>query len=553
MSVPYILAVDDDADVLRAITGDLRRHYGKQFRLLYSSSGQEALEATKEAKLRNEPIALFLADQRMPGMTGVEFLTQARDYFPESKRALLTAYADTDAAVRAINDAKLDYYLMKPWDPPEERLYPVLDDMLDEWQASFRPPFHGVRIVGHRWSPESHEMRDFLARNQVPFAWHETGADEQADALLQAAGLGTDVLPVVILDNGVVMTRPSIQDVADQLQLRHKAESPLYDLVIVGGGPAGLAGAVYGASEGLRTCIVERHADGGQAGMSSRIENYLGFPQGVSGQELARRARDQVVKFGAERLLAHEACKLCPELGSVGIEMNDGSRILGLAAIIATGVSYRRLETPGADRLAGRGVYYGAARVEAESYRDQQIYVVGGANSAGQAAVFFADRCQKVTMLVRGDSLSSSMSHYLIAQIEAIPNIDVRTNVSVEECLGDEHLEAIRIRDSATGDIEEAETPGLFVFIGAKPSTEWLKDSLLLDDRGFIVTGADIPLVDKKRWNLERPPFLLETSAPGVFAAGDVRHGSGKRVATAVGEGATAVMSVWQYRSHYNI
>ncbi len=553
MSAPYILAVDDDQDVLRAITGDLRRHYGKQYRLLYSSSGQEALDATRDARLRGEPIALFLADQRMPNMSGVEFLTQTRELFPEAKRALLTAYADTDAAVKAINDARLDYYLMKPWDPPEERLYPVLDDMLDDWLANVRPPFHGVRIVGHRWSAESHQIRDFLARNQVPFAWHESGADEQATALLTAAGLPFDVLPVVILDNGVVMSRPTIQDVADQLNLRHKAEAPLYDLVIVGGGPAGLAGAVYGASEGLRTCMIERHAEGGQAGMSSRIENYLGFPQGVSGQDLARRARDQVSKFGAERLLAQEARRLCPDAGSVGIVLSDGSELRGLSAIIATGVSYRRLETAGAERLAGRGVYYGAARVEAESYRDQEIFVVGGANSAGQAAVFFAKTCRKVTMLVRGDSLSASMSHYLIEQIEATPNITVRTGVSVDDCHGEDHLESITIRDAATGQTEEALTPGLFVFIGARPATEWLSDVLLLDRHGFIVTGADITLEDRRRWQLERDPFLLETCAPGVFAAGDVRHGSGKRVATAVGEGATAVMSVWQYRSHHNL
>lgn len=553
MSAPYILAVDDDQDVLRAITGDLRRHYGKEYRLLYSSSGQEALEATRDARLRGEPIALFLADQRMPNMSGVEFLTETREFFPEAKRALLTAYADTDAAVKAINDARLDYYLMKPWDPPEERLYPVLDDMLDDWQANVRHPFHGVRIVGHRWSAESHQIRDFLARNQVPFAWHESGADDQASALLHAAGLPVDVLPVVILDNGVVMSRPTIQDVADQLNLRHKAEAPLYDLVIVGGGPAGLAGAVYGASEGLRTCMIERHAEGGQAGMSSRIENYLGFPQGVSGQDLARRARDQVSKFGAERLLAQEARRLCPDAGSVGIVLGDGSELRGLSAIISTGVSYRRLETPGAERLAGRGVYYGAARVEAESYRDQEIFVVGGANSAGQAAVFFAERCRKVTMLVRGESLSASMSHYLIEQIEATSNIAIRTGVSVDDCHGEDHLESITIRETASGQTEEAQTPGLFVFIGAKPATEWLSDVLLLDRHGFIVTGADIALADRKRWPLERDPFLLETNAPGVFAAGDVRHGSGKRVATAVGEGATAVMSVWQYRSHHNL
>jgi thioredoxin reductase (NADPH) len=549
MKNPYILTVDDDTDVLRAISHDVRRHFGKSFRVLPADSGQSALEATREAKLSNDTIALFLADQRMPGMSGVEFLEQARTFFPEAKSALLTAYADTDAAIKAINDVRLDYYLMKPWDPPEERLYPVLDDLIEDWMSSFRPAFEGIHLIGHRWSAESHELRDFLARNQVPFRWLEVTVDPEAQTFLAASSVSPDKLPTVVMENGAVLSRPTIQQLAEQIGLRHAAESPVYDLIIIGAGPAGLAAAVGAASEGLRTCMLERYSAGGQAGMSSRIENYLGFPQGLSGDELARRASAQAKKFGAENLLTHEASRLTSTPGSVGVQMADGSEIRGHSMIIATGVAYRRLSAPGVEQLTGRGVYYGAARTEAAGLKGDHVYVVGGANSAGQAAVYFAETGAAVTMMVRGESLSSSMSSYLIERIDQAPNIDVRYHSGVAECIGEDRLEQIVIENYQTGERETVDTPALFIFIGATPPTDWLRDQLLLDDKGFIVTGMDVLAMGKERWPLERDPFLLETSSPGIFAAGDVRRGSGKRVAAAVGEGTMAVMSIWQYRT----
>jgi thioredoxin reductase (NADPH) len=548
MAKPIILAVDDDTEVLRAISQDIRREYGGTYQVMRVDSGQQALELTREAKLSNESIALFVADQRMPGMTGVEFLEQAKEMFPEAKRALLTAYADTEAAIKAINDVHLDYYLMKPWDPPEERLYPVLADLLDDWSASFRPEFKGVHVIGTRWSSESHELRDFLARNQIPFKWLEMTNDPEAESMLSVTRKTDADLPVVILENGEVLSNPTLPQVAEGIGLRRRSDVPVYDLIIVGAGPAGLAAAVCAASEGLRTCMVERHAAGGQAGMSSRIENYLGFPSGLSGDDLARRAATQARRFGAESLLTHEASEITTTHGSAGIRFTDGSEIRGHSVIIATGVAYRRLDAPGIDRLAGCGVYYGAARTEAESVRDEDVYIVGAANSAGQAAVFFSGIARSVTMLVRGTSLSAGMSHYLVERIEHAPNIHVRYESGIDEVYGNEHLESIAIRNLATGECEMVQTPGLFIFIGAVPPTDWLGKEILLDDRGFIVTGPDVLATEKKRWPLERDPLLLETSVPGVFAAGDVRRGSGKRVATAVGEGSMAVMSVWQYR-----
>lgn len=549
MKQPIILTVDDDAEVLRAISQDIRQKFGADFRIVRVDSGREALSVTKEARLGNEEIALFLADQRMPGMTGVEFLEEAREYYPAAKRALLTAYADTDAAIKAINDVHLDYYLMKPWDPPEERLYPVVGDLLDDWSAGYRPAFDGLRVLGHRWSPECHTMRDFLARNQVPFQWLDVSFDPEATILLEASGILASALPVVIMPDGTVLSQPTLHQLAESIGMRRQAEIPLYDLVIVGAGPAGLAAAVYGASEGLRTCVLERHSAGGQAGMSSRIENYLGFPSGLSGDDLARRAATQAQRFGAESLLTHEAAKMSSTAGSVGIELADGTEIRGHSVIIATGVSYRKLTVPGVERLTGSGVYYGAARTEASSLADADIFVVGAANSAGQAAVYFADIARSVTMLARGSSLSAGMSHYLIERIEQSPKIQVRYSSEIAEAIGEDHLEAIRIADSRSGQTEVVPAAGLFIFIGAIPPTDWLSESLLLDDRGFILTGPDVMSVGKGVWKLDRDPLMLETSLPGVFAAGDVRHGSGKRVATAVGEGAMAVMSIWQYRA----
>jgi thioredoxin reductase (NADPH) len=549
MKKPIIVAVDDDAEVLQAIAHDIRREYGDRFRVVRVDSGGRALDVLRQVRLADETVALMVADQRMPGITGVEFLDEAKRLFPDAKRTLLTAYADTDAAIKAINDVHLDYYLMKPWDPPEDRLYPVLDDLLADWLAGYRPAFEGIRLIGHRWSSETHDVREFLARNQIPFLWLDVMTDTAAQDLLAIAGRTTEELPVLVFADGTVLANPSMQAIAEKVGLRHDLDLPLYDLLIVGGGPAGLAAAVYGASEGLRTAVIERHAAGGQAGMSSRIENYLGFPSGLSGEDLARRAATQAQRFGADFLLTHEVCQLVADEGSVGAKLIDGSEIRAHSMIIATGVTYRRLTEPGVAELTGRGIYYGAATTEAASIRGEEIYIVGGANSAGQAAIFFANFASKVTMLVRGDSLSASMSHYLVERIEQAPNIEVRYQTSVAQANGNGHLETLVLRNAETGECETVPARAMFVFIGAIPPTDWLSGNILLDERGFILTGPDVLATDKSAWKLDRDPLLLETSIPGVFAAGDVRHGSGKRVATAVGEGATAVMSVWQYRT----
>jgi thioredoxin reductase (NADPH) len=549
MKKPIIVVVDDDAEVLQAIAHDVRREYGERFRIVRVDSGDRALEVLRQLRLADEVVALLIADQRMPGITGVEFLIESRSLYPEAKRTLLTAYADTDAAIKAINDAHLDYYLMKPWDPPEDRLYPVLDELLDDWLASFRPAFEGLRLIGHRWSAESHELRDFLARNRVPFRWIDSTGDAEAAQTLALIGPEPHELPYVILTDGTVLKRPTTSDVADRIGLRHAAEIPLYDLIVIGGGPAGLAAAVYGTSEGLRTAVIERHAAGGQAGTSSRIENYLGFPSGLSGDELARRAVTQAQRFGTEFLLTHEVTGISAEDGSVGVHLADGSDVRAHAMIIASGVSYRRIDVPGVTELIGRGIYYGAALSEASSVRGEEIFIVGGANSAGQAAVYFAKVAAKVTMLVRGASLASGMSHYLVERIENTSNIEVMTETSVVAAIGTNQLEALELLNSKSGESTVVSAPAMFVFIGASPATDWLRESLLLDKAGFIVTGRDVLSTTAFPWQLDRDPILMETSLPGVFAAGDVRAGSGKRVATAVGEGATAVMSVWQYRA----
>jgi len=547
MSLPIILTVDDDPEVLRAISQDIRREYGSKYRVVRVDSGTHALDVTREARLAQETVALFLADQRMPGMSGVEFLEAASELYPAAKRALLTAYADTDAAIKAINDVHLDYYLMKPWDPPEERLFPILGDLLEDWQAGYRPAFEGIRLIGHRWSAEAHALRDFLARNQVPYQWLDIDEGEAAQ-LLALARLPAETLPVVIMPDGKTLSQPTVAALAEGIGLRQASHNPLYDLIIVGGGPAGLAAAVYGASEGLKTCIVERHAAGGQAGTSSRIENYLGFPSGLSGEDLARRAATQARRFGAESLLTLEAVGLTATAGSVGVALNDETELRGESIILATGVSYRLLDAPGIASLTGRGVYYGSAGSSVSSLAGEDVYIVGGANSAGQAAVHLSGIARSVTMLVRGPSLSDSMSHYLVERITQTPNISIRCQSAVAGASGNGHLESLEITYLPTGATETVSAGALFIFIGAVPPTGWLAGDLLLDDRGFVVTGPDIQSVDGRRWPLERDPFLLETSIPGVFAAGDVRHGSGKRVATAVGEGAMAVMTVWQYR-----
>jgi thioredoxin reductase (NADPH) len=553
MARPAIFAVDDDPEVLRAIERDLRREYGREYRVLRADSGDAALTALRELKVRGDPVALLLVDQRMPRVSGVEFLVQAREVFPDAKRVLLTAYADTEAAISAINDVDLDYYLMKPWDPPEERLYPLLTDLLSDWQAGYRPPFQGVRVIGHQWSPTSHEVKDFLARNQAPYQWLDFDSSEEGRRLVLSAAADPKRLPLVLLPDGGLLVEPSPTELAAGLGLRTRAEKPFYDLIIVGAGPAGLAAAVYGGSEGLRTLLVEREAPGGQAGTSSRIENYLGFPSGISGADLARRAVDQTRKFEVELLMVDQVCAVRAQDPQRIVELAGGSEILCHALIIATGVSWRRLHAPGVEELTGAGVYYGAAMTEGSYCRDEDIFIVGGANSAGQAAMYFSKVARTVTLLVRGDSLEKGMSQYLVDEIRRTPNIRAWLRASVEEAHGDGRLEAITVRATAPGGSgETCETlpaAALFIMIGAEPRTEWLDGFVARDRRGFVLTGPDLaPGSARPRgWMLDRDPYLLETSVPGVFAVGDVRHGSVKRVASAVGEGSVAVQFVHQH------
>jgi thioredoxin reductase (NADPH) len=544
---PVLLTVDDDMAVLRAVERDLRKQYGEEYRVLRADSGESALDATIKLKERNEVVALFLADQRMPGMNGVEFLEQAMKVYPNAKRVLLTAYSDTDAAIRAINTVRLDHYLMKPWDPPEQNLYPVLDDLLDDWQSSFRPPFEGIRVIGNRWSPDSHRVKDFLARNMFPYEWMDVEEDREACQIYM--GESTPQLPFILLPDGTKLENPSTPDLAQRVGLRTTADLPFYDLLIVGGGPAGLAAAVYGASEGLKTVMIEREAPGGQAGTSSRIENYLGFPVGLSGADLARRAVAQAKRFGVEILSPQEVTALCVENQYRLVKLADGGEISCHAMLIATGVSYRKLEAPGIDELTGRGVYYGAAATEALNCRDDDVFIVGGANSAGQAAMFFSQYARSVTMLIRGESLTKSMSQYLIDSIEATPNIHVMPYTQVVGAHGDDSLQEITLENAQTSTRETVPARGLFIFIGAQPRTDWLSGVVERDDKGFVLAGRDL-MRDGKRprgWSLDRDPYLLEASVPGVFVAGDVRYGSVKRVASSVGEGSICVSFVHQY------
>ena len=544
---PALITVDDDPGVARAVQRDLRRRYGERFRVLSAQSGEQALEVIDQLEVRGEPVALLVADQRMPHMDGVAFLERAIPRVPDAKRVLLTAYADTQAAIKAINDVSLDHYLLKPWDPPEQELYPVVDDLLADWQARRLGREEGVRVVGHRWSRDSHRVKDFLARNQVPYRWLDVERDPDARRLLEAAGATGARLPVLAFDDGEVLEVPGNLELAEKVGLTTRAELPFYDLVIVGAGPSGLAAAVYGASEGLKTLLLDREAPGGQAGQSSRIENYLGFPSGLSGADLTRRASAQAQRFGAELLSVREAAGIDARGPARVVRLDDGGELAAHAVLVATGVSYRRLELPGAEELTGRGVYYGAARTEAMSCADEDVYVVGGANSAGQAAMFLSGFARRVVVLSRGEALAASMSHYLIDQIEATPNIEVRVRAQVTACHGDGHLEAITL--TADGREERHPASSLFIFIGASPRTAWLGDAVARDERGFVLTGPDLRNRDGRppRWPLGRDPFLLETTLPGVFAAGDVRHQSIKRVASAVGEGSMAVQFVHQY------
>jgi thioredoxin reductase (NADPH) len=554
MAKPILLSVDDDSDVLRTIERDLRSHYGAEYRVLASDSPATALNLLKQLKVRDDSVALLLADQRMPLLDGVGFLQQAREIFPDAKRALLTAYADTTAAISAINEANINYFFLKPWDPPEQHLYPQLDDLLDDWQASYRPAFEGIRVLGTRWSPRCYELRDFLARNHVPYQWIDaelSANDPDTKRLLEALGPEGANLPVVLFPDGSKILESTPAEVAQKVGLRTRAQTSFYDLAIIGGGPAGLAAAVYGASEGLHTVMVEREAPGGQAGMSSRIENYLGFPSGLSGGDLARRAVVQAQRFGVEILSPQEVIGLRMEGSYRIVKLADGNEISCHALMIASGVQWRRLEVPGIDRLQGAGVYYGGGATEALSCKGEIVYVVGGANSAGQAAINFARYAERVVILVRGESLAASMSQYLIDDIQRTPNIQVWAHATVAEIHGATHLEEISVLCSDTDKVEREPASAMFIFIGALPRTDWLAGIVERDEHGFILTGPDLfSNGDRpKGWKLDRDPFLLETNVPGIFAVGDVRHGSVKRVASGVGEGSVAVQFIHKYLS----
>jgi thioredoxin reductase (NADPH) len=538
-----IVAVDDEPSVLAAVARDLRRGFGERYRVIRATSGQEALELVRELRARGDQVALLIADQRMPGMAGTDYLVEARKLAPDAKRVLLTAYADTEAAIAAINEVALDYYLLKPWDPPEEQLFPVVEDLLTTWESGAALEAGGVRIVGHRFSKQSHDLRDFLARNRVPARWLDVERDGEARELLRVAGVAADRLPVALLEDGTVLERPSVLELAQRLGVAGEPAQRHYDLVVVGGGPAGLGAAVYGASEGLSTVMVEREAPGGQAGQSSRIENYLGFPAGLSGSDLARRATDQARRLGAELLTVQDVVGLRVEGAGRVVELAGGRLLSTSTVLIASGVSYRQLDVPGFAELTGAGIYYGAALTEARACEGQHVVVIGGANSAGQAAVHFSGFADRVTMLVRGDSLEKSMSQYLVEQIRALPNVDVRTRSAAAAAEGEEgRLRRLRVRGPEGEDVLDLDA--CFVFIGASPRTEWLEGVVARDERGFILAGPDVA---GDGWPLSRDPFLLETSVPGVFVAGDVRARSIKRVASAVGEGAMAVSLIHQY------
>jgi thioredoxin reductase (NADPH) len=544
---PVLLTVDDDPSVSRAVARDLRRRYGEDYRIMRADSGEEALQAIREVVLRGDQVAAILADYRMPRMNGVDFLEQAMDLVPQARRALVTAYADTNAAIQAINVVDVDHYLLKPWEPPEEKFYPVVDELLEAWRRDGRPPEHKIKILGHPWSPASYEVRDFLARNMVPYRWYNV-SDPEGLHLLAAAGAEPSQAPVVITKEGKPLVQPSLLEVANAVGLSTTPQGEFYDVVIIGGGPAGLGAAVYAASEGLKTVVVERAAAGGQAAQSSRIENYLGFPDGVSGDQLTDRARRQAQRFGAELLTARSVVGLEVRGPARRVLFDDGSSVLTHAVVLATGVSYRQLEAAGADELVGRGVYYGSSATQAESCLGDHVIIVGGANSAGQGAVFFSRYAKKVTMAVRGNSLEKSMSSYLIEQIASISNIEVRLNTTVQSCAGDDHLQCVTFVDHDGGQ-EVVDSGHLFVFIGAAPLTDWLPGELVRDASGFVITGPELTLGGERpaSWDLERDPYLLESSIPGVFVAGDVRAQSVKRVASAVGEGALAVTLVHRY------
>ena len=546
MSKPVILAVDDDVSVLEAVVQDLRRRYASSYRILRAGSGQGALDLAQQLKQRSETVALFLSDQRMPGMNGTELLERSIEVFPDAKRALLTAYSDTEAAIRAINSARIHYYLTKPWDPPEEKLYPIVDDLIEAWSTTYRAPFEGLRVVGPRYALRDHKVREFLTRNYVPYVWLDPESSTEARDLLKERRLEDAKLPILFFPDGTHLEQPEQPQIAERIGLRTQPSSDVYDLVVIGAGLAGLAAGVYGASEGLRTLVVENEAPGGQAGSSSRIENYLGFPAGLSGAELARRAYQQASRFGAE-FLSGRASSLRGDKGYHFVCLGDGREVSAQTCLIATGVDWRRLDVPGAEQLSGAGVYYGAALAEVRSCQDEEVFLVGGANSAGQAAMHFSRYAKRVVMLVRSTSLESSMSKYLIDEIAGESNIEVWTESRVVEAYGDSRLQQLRI--ARPGGEETVKATGLFIFIGAEPKTDWLPPTVLKDERGFVLSGGDLKRCSQfaRQWQLPRDPYLLESSVPGLFVAGDVRHGSVKRAASAVGEGSIAVQFIHQY------
>ncbi len=549
MPAPIILTVDDEPQVLNAIERDLRRYYRSDYRVMKAGSGSEALDIAGRLKQRNDSVALFLVDQRMPETSGTEFLIEARKLYPEARKVLLTAYADTEAAISSINEIDLDFYLIKPWDPPEQHLYPVLDDLLSDWQATANVPYDGIRVAGTLWSPSSHRVKDFLARNQIPYQWLDIEKNREAEELLKTVADRDGALPVVFMSDGEVLVEPDSRELAERCGLQTQASQPFYDLIIVGAGPAGLAAAVAGASGGMRTAMIEMHAAGGQAGTSARIENYLGFPRGLSGADLARRAMTQVRRFGAESLSGQEVTAIRADGPYRFVTLTDGTELSCHVLLIATGVAVRQLGIPGIEKVTGAGVYYGAAVTEAAYYRGEHVFVVGGANSAAQAAMLFSEHASQVTMVVRGSQLEGGMAQYLIERINATENVEVLFETGIAEVEGDKRLERITLLDNSTGEKRTVDTPAVFIFIGSEPRSELVADLLQLANDGSIRTGPDLDRNGggRKRWSLKRDPYMLETSLPGIFAAGDVRFGSVRRVASAVGQGSMATSMAEEY------
>jgi len=549
MERPIIFLIDDDPQVLRAITRDIKTKFGKEYKILSTTSANEALETFTDLKNSSDVIAMFISDQRMPEMEGVQLLEKAIKVFPKAKRVLLTAYSDTDAAIKAINDVQLDYYLMKPWDPPEEKLYPVINDLLEDWQSDYIPDFKGIKVVGYQFSPQSHLVKDYLASNLVPYKWFDIEKNPEAQDIINLNKIATEQLPLVVFDDGALLTQPTIRAIAEKIGANPQITNDIYDVVIIGAGPAGLAAAVYGASEGLKTLLIERKAPGGQAGTSSRIENYLGFPAGLSGADLTRRAISQAMRLGAEFLSPQAVNDIKQKDGYKTIILDDGPEIISRTVVITTGVDYRKLETKGVENFTGAGIYYGAATTEASACKDKEVYVIGGGNSAGQAAVYLSKFAKNVYIVIRKDSLSYTMSAYLIQQIDNIPNITVLPDTEIIEAMGDNSLEQLTLLNVKTKETATKEASGLYIFIGAKPYTDWIKLDILRDNKGFIETGRDLRIRDEfgKIWKSTRDPFLLETSCPGIFAAGDVRSGAMNRVASAVGEGSMAISFVHKY------